>query len=345
MNGRPGFALVVSVLLIAVLGIAAAGILALGAREFEIARAMARRAEARAAAEGAARRTVGTWSSRRFHDLGEGEVRADSGGDGRVEVTRLAVDLYLVRASVHRAGGVVPITARAAVLVRSPDVDSLVAGFPATLVAESAAHVSGGTVASQDAGCAPEPVHTHAAAILAPQAEVGPGATVTGEPPVLLSDPPPTPGGALLVAPAIHALRPTLVTAPTITPRPESSAGVCQPGPENWGGRAPSDPCYHHLPLLYAPGDLTVRGGEGRGLLVVDGDLHLAGPRFDGLVLVRGRVSIDPGTQIRGAVRAGVIVMNGGDLTFSSCQLRAALTAGGLDGAFRHPARLWIPAF
>jgi hypothetical protein len=347
MTGRAGFALVVSVLLIAILGIAAAGVLALGARELEIARAMARRAEARAAAEGGVRRSLGEWSSRRYRELAVGSVLSEGDNADRVDVTRLAHDLFLVRATAGRPGGVAPVTARAGGLVRTLDPDSLASAFPAPLSAGAAARVSGGTVANRDLGCAtagpgtPEP----APAILAPAVEVGPGATVTGEPAVLLADPPAHPRDALLRPPAIHHLRPTIVTAGAVTPRPESRAGVCQPGPGNWGGRAPSDPCHDHLPLLYAPGDLTVRGGEGRGLLVVDGDLHLVGHRFDGVILVRGRVSIAASAVVRGAVRGWEAEMGGGDLIFSPCHVRAALTAGGLDGPFRHPARLWVPAF
>jgi hypothetical protein len=59
--------------------------------------------------------------------------------------------------------------------------------------------------------------------------------------------------------------------------------------------------------LVHAAGDLTVTGGAGRGVLIVDGRLTLTGPgSFVGLVLARGGVTTGgDGFELTGSIRAG----------------------------------------
>lgn len=358
MTARPGFALVFALVLLAALSIAAAGTVAIGAREAEIAGAMARRSASRLAAESAAAWALATWSTREHRALvpGEASARVDVGRTGSnvpgtVEaafvVTRLGPTLYVVHGTGHHPDGGPPATARAGLLVRTVDPDSLAAAFPAAVTAETEALIDAGIVAG-DARCAdpqgvPSPLG--GPGVLAPNVTVAPAATVTGEPPRLLVAPPPVPASGLLEPPLIDALATVPVPGSSVTPGPRVRGDGCQEDDANWGAVSPSNPCYDHLPLVRADGDLTVRGGQGRGLLVVDGDLVLDGVHFHGAVLVRGRLTLRAGASVRGAVRATAVRIADGSVTHDPCDVSAALTAGGLDGPFRVPSRLWVPVF
>ncbi|NIP81803.1 MAG: hypothetical protein GWM90_22325 [Gemmatimonadetes bacterium] len=107
----------------------------------------------------------------------------------------------------------------------------------------------------------------------------------------------------------------------------------------------PDTPCFDLLPLVLAEGDLGVFGGEGRGALVVQGDLRLDGIRFEGVVVATGRTTIGPGASVQGAVRAPVVSLDGGSVRYDRCAVNAAMLAGGLDRAFRPDARMWVPVF
>ena len=123
---------------------------------------------------------------------------------------------------------------------------------------------------------------------------------------------------------------------------------------DNWGEpwRPPAvAPCAGYRPVILVPGDLTLAGGRGQGVLLVTGDLELTGDaEFDGLVLVRGSLrSIGAGGRIRG----GAVVANAGGrlaaslerarITFSGCALEAAL--GPLATARVLPERSWSELF
>jgi hypothetical protein len=119
-------------------------------------------------------------------------------------------------------------------------------------------------------------------------------------------------------------------------PAPVARDGQCAAlEPRNWGDPARSGPCGSHLPIIHAAGDLTVVGGTGQGVLIVDGDLIVSGGfEFLGAVLVAGDVRIGPGgTLLSGGVRAANVVDTGGatgsgpSIVRSSCALDSALLA------------------
>jgi hypothetical protein len=82
--------------------------------------------------------------------------------------------------------------------------------------------------------------------------------------------------------------------------------------------------------VIHASGDLTVNGGRGQGVLLVDGDLVLGG-NFDffGLVVVQGQLAIAAGgAHISGAVLSRSLVVPPGsrlDIDYSACVLRKVL--------------------
>ena len=130
-----------------------------------------------------------------------------------------------------------------------------------------------------------------------------------------------------------------------LSPTPIVDAGVCRAAPTNWG--APSDsasPCFGHTVVVYAPGDLTIGGGVGQGVLLVDGRLDITGPfTFSGQIVVRrgfethadaisisGAVyawrSVSESTQTR-ASRSDVVLTHGTSLRASRCDAAHGMTS------------------
>jgi hypothetical protein len=122
-----------------------------------------------------------------------------------------------------------------------------------------------------------------------------------------------------------------------VVPAPAQSGAVCdRSAPYNWGepARPPTvAPCTGYFPVIHATGDLTIAGGRGQGVLLVEGDLVLTGAaEFDGLVLVRGSLTaVGAGGRIRGGVVVAVtggaraVSLEGASIGYSSCALAAAL--------------------
>ena len=104
----------------------------------------------------------------------------------------------------------------------------------------------------------------------------------------------------------------------------------------NWGepyGGTIYASCFNYFPIIYAPAGLHISGGRGQGILLVDGDLELAGGmEFYGPVIVQGRVrSTGTGGHIFGGLLAAQVDLAPSTLTgnslaqFSSCALDRAL--------------------
>jgi hypothetical protein len=352
MTRRPGFALVVALLLVVVLAALGAAMLAVGARETEIAAAMARRSEARIAAESVARWAVATWSTRRYDEAPIGssiEVGtldrgapplATPGREVSASLLRLAPDLFLVEGSARTDGAGPAVLARAGLLVRTFDTAALAAAFPAAATARDSIVIQGGAI-SGTGGCE----NITAAAALAPRVSLAAGAAVEGSPDQVMEEPPgypePDPFGNALAA----TLATVTLAGGTVSPRPWLGPDGCQEHPLNWGATSPTNACHDRLPFIRIAGDLEVAGGEARGILLVHGNVRLRGTQLHGLIISDGTVTIDEGTIIQGAVRGSSIEMVGGAVAYDACTLRAALTAAGLDAPIRPGPRQWIPLF
>ncbi len=343
MRSRPGFILVYAMLFVMVLSIAALGMLATGSGESMLAAAITRQATARAAAEAAALDAVDHWSTRAYSELALGDSAPGPMGALATMVIRLDSGLYLVRAvsaepgheTLHPAA-----VARAALLVRTLQPAAMATEFTAAVTAIDYAEVQEGLVSGQDS-CAPAVPGVHA-----PANTVQPGALVVGDPPIrseavaaaLLPDPFGTTLAAALatVTPAAH----------TLTPLPLAGPDGCIPADQNWGALDPDHPCHDLRPFVHVTDPLTMIGGEGRGVLVVEGDAHLLdGAHYSGLVVVRGRLTIDEGSRVDGAVRAREVLVRDGTVRRDGCALTEALAAPALDQAFRPPHRWWVPSF
>lgn len=353
MTRRPGFILLYSVVLVLVLSILAAGTLGIAAREGQIARSHLSLVQARATAEAAVRMAAAAapdWPG--AVPIGETRIWIPDIGFGgsaerpaEVAVTRLNNTLYLVRAEARWgiAGAAEPRGAVtvAAALIRLLDPELALAPFPAAVTADSLAEMHDGIVSGVDA-CPGSSLAIPG--VMAPQVDVRMG-SIEGAPPSevralparLDEDP---------LAPAVVAAIRNVAPTGTVTPRPASAGGTCVPDALNWGAVDRSHPCYKHLPLVGAKGDLVLQGGEGRGILVVDGNVELKGPlKFHGLVLSTGRLVIGDAVEIRGAARARHIVIHGGAVILDQCVARAVIDLPAFRTPLRPTSRWWIPPF
>ncbi|HSJ64332.1 MAG TPA: pilus assembly PilX N-terminal domain-containing protein [Gemmatimonadaceae bacterium] len=122
-----------------------------------------------------------------------------------------------------------------------------------------------------------------------------------------------------------------LVGTGTVSPAPLAVGGVCQSGVfTNWGDPArntPAGACEDYFPILYSPGNLNLLGGRGQGILLVEGNLNVAGGfQFYGPIIVRGDLNTQgTGGHFNGGVMAANVnlaqnvVLGNAVVTYSSC--------------------------
>lgn len=341
---RPGFALLVAVVMTLLLSMAALGMIALSTKEAMIAGAAARRVQARARAESLARTVFHNWSTRDLAGMDAAETRPltiDAGSS--VVIERIDSTLFLIRAEAR-----VPPAAPAAAVARTGllaqvfDPTRTARSFPAATTITGAATLLAGLIDGRD-GCGSGRAGV---GIMTPSLQASSGVVIEGAPPVLLESPPdpaaPDPLGPPLVA-AIATLRPQPMT---ISPRPLADGDVCVEDSRNWGAPDPDHLCHTLRPLVFVDQDLTISGGEAHGVLMVEGDLQIIGSaRLTGLVVVRGTLTVGEGSSIRGAVRAGTLTLDGGSISSDPCTVDEAVSAPALDAAYRPATRWWIPVF
>lgn len=120
---------------------------------------------------------------------------------------------------------------------------------------------------------------------------------------------------------------------------------------ESWGEplrTGNSDACERYLPVIAAGGDLTVAGGRGQGVLIVNGLLRIRGPfLFAGLILATGGIEVTgPDVAIYGAVLSsgsGGVDWRGGALRRSTCALEKAREAAARP--YVVPRRGWAEVY
>jgi hypothetical protein len=118
---------------------------------------------------------------------------------------------------------------------------------------------------------------------------------------------------------------------------PSLTGTVCNTSdPMNWGEPTAGTgfaACFDHFPIIYAPGNVRLSGGRGQGILIVAGDLDLAGGvEFFGAVIVQGSVtSTGTGGHVYGGLMANQVdfdptVLTGDSvIQFSRCAIQRAL--------------------
>lgn len=128
------------------------------------------------------------------------------------------------------------------------------------------------------------------------------------------------------------------------TPSAETRAGECVDGAWNWGSLDDSSPCRGRYVGKTGSTDLTLRGGEGQGVLVVDGTLRLEGTQFRGLLLVEADLVLLEGARVEGLARVGgTLAIVDGSWVSGPCAAYRALD--GIEGLRRPvvlPGAGWI---
>jgi hypothetical protein len=140
------------------------------------------------------------------------------------------------------------------------------------------------------------------------------------------------------------------VTIPggSYSPQPTAANGECAYGVNNWGeplrDAGAVKPCETHFPIVYANGNVTMNGtGRGQGILLVNGDLRLAGSfRWVGLIIARDNVDGAQGAaDIYGGVMAANLKVEGfNDANPIAGTQRIQYSKCGLESALRGSAAL-----
>jgi len=135
-------------------------------------------------------------------------------------------------------------------------------------------------------------------------------------------------------------------------------AGLCKTSDiKNWGDPARNvllpGACESYFPVIYAPGDLSVNGNVGQGILLVNGNLSIQGGfSFYGPVISRGSVKLTgTGNHINGSVLAASVIdststslLSGNSaIQFSRCANNVALQRTALPA--KAPQRSWSELF
>jgi hypothetical protein len=133
--------------------------------------------------------------------------------------------------------------------------------------------------------------------------------------------------------------------------------GVCQASltPANWGEpnhTSPAGACDTYFPIIHVLGDLKVTTGRGQGILLVDGNVTIAGNfTFDGAVIARGGLKMSgTGNKIVGATMAASVTVSDSvalsgntSLLYSSCALQSALSASAYPAQAMQ--RAWVDMY
>ena len=271
---------------------------------------------AESAAEAAIAGIIGGWPTDRWQAIEVGgtvlaTARASTGDPPLIvntesRVLRLDGSVFAVSVLAGAAQPDVPVAARRSVLVELradvPDpAPALTAGGHVRLAADT-------EIATADS-CEGDPPESPQI-VVAPASDVTAGGLALDEG-ALVRDPRAGEAATYARPAGFDVTRLTelagvaLASGASVTPSPAEAAGECAPGPANWGGGTGA--CASHRPVIVAGGDLRIRGGEGQGILIVDGRLVIEGPfRYTGLIVATGELVTAGGpVSLTGAVFVG----------------------------------------
>ena len=317
-HARPGFAVATALFALVVVGALAMGTLFAATHELRTGSDAIHQARAILAADLGLEQTIATWNRAWNGAFARGFGRTSTsvtpeGARVGIRLTRLADELFLV-SSEARAG---PARRKVSRVVRLDGEDP---ALVAALVARAFLDV--GTAAGVD-GSDRVPHGWDCPAIGTPV------------PPFAVSDTTAVTHFGHFDWDQLMAAATTRVTHLTLDAAPRWTGEECDTAdPDNWGEPLKSNggACTSHYPIIHSPGDLTVHGGRGQGLLLVDGDLTVQGGfQFFGTVLARGALRGGPGgARITGAVSVAAqgttaSMLDGIVIDFSRCAARKAL--------------------
>lgn len=363
---RPGVALLFALIVLIVVEIMTTGILALATHARAIASSQTRTMRAQAMAEQAIETVTSDWRRINADTItGAGPVTvlgtvfADE--FATVSVERLAAASYLVRAEARVGDGTAYARGRAIVVVRTLDRYAVAAESNQALLSTGPIVLAGSSVVDATSSTLPpgwdsaacpnaEPLPAAFAVVASQNPTVGEAVRLTGT--IVIDS-----ARAAMDSVAIGGVTWNEVKSiadrnesGSVHPAPSDETGVCLiSAVGNWGDPMHQDgPCASYFPLVFAKGDVTVHGGTGQGLLVVDGTVTVtAGATFAGVIVARGAVRVDDGAHVYGAVRSagGYIMLDGASVSFSACAvIRAARSTEAATRVVLQQRR-FIPAF
>ena len=344
---RSGFALPVAVFAIVIIGALVAGAFFASTQEFRIGTNTIQQTRALGAAEFGLNQTHATWNGSWNTTMQRGQVRTltpttSDGSVATVRVTRLNDQAFLI-ASEGVSGQARRRTAKLLVL-NVPQLNIL-----AALTARGATKIGGSSFIDGndhnfpgwDCPAPGAPIPGIAASDTSEITRAGCNnySCVAGNPKVVQ-----TPAAAdtntyfnygSLDWRALTAMA-SKIASGSKTVNPTVFNGVCDINDvNNWGEpvKANGGPCVDYYPIIYADGHLTLNGGRGQGILLVEGDLHVQGGfEFYGPVIVRGTLkTAGQGGHFNGGVLAANVdldqnvVIGNAVITFSRCAILKAL--------------------
>ena len=313
LHARRGMALVAVLAVVSLIAILAVATLSVTTRLYQGSTIAARDARLETAASYASATALLEWRQRGFSSLTVGTSRRldlDVPGTpvaALVTVTRLGAELFWIVGEAVAIDGSrrrENLIARLSI-PRADTVPAIVAGGDVTLSRSFT------LVADSVPGCAPSAADLR----MAPAALL---ASVDGPLPPLAIE------RDAIGADSIHLLNIGELSLATLA----STADVILSG-----GTSTATPSG----VVHAMGDLTLTGGEGQGILIVDGLLRVSGPiSFFGVIVARqGMLTTAPGAQLKGIIRVGPVGGGGESLRIaqlltiraSACAAQAALNA------------------
>ncbi|HJU90950.1 MAG TPA: hypothetical protein VJ672_16315 [Gemmatimonadaceae bacterium] len=376
---REGFALAVAIAAIVVIGALIAGVYFTSTQEFRIGRNTLLQTRALTAAElGLNAMTTpvpnGQWNPGVYNALASGATAPPVQvlpGDGSVDTVRVTKlnDMTFLAVSEGRAGNSQAAEARRRLAVlltlQIPQINML-----AALVTRGNTHIGGSSfINGNDTsftgwGCPPAGPAKPGIAISDPALITTSGCTglscVTGSPPVS-TDPAAADTNTYFKFgdtdwQRLTAMATKIASGNYTGLAPSFNAdNTCNMNdPNNWGdpqhvlGNAA---CQQYWPIVYAPGNIKINGGDGQGILLVEGDLEvMGGAEFFGPVIVRGRLkTTGTGGHFNGGVMAANVsldqntVLGDAVIRYSSCAINKALAGSSLPVFAR--GRSWVELY
>ena len=352
ISRRSGFALPVAVFAIVIIGALVAGAFFASTQEFRIGTNTLQQTRALGAAEFGMNLTQATWDPAWNNSMTQGQVRTltpatSDGSVSTVRVTRLSNQSFLI-ASEGSSGQARRRTARLLVL-NVPQLNIL-----AALTARGATKIGGSSFIDGNDHTYPgwecptpgAPLPGIAASDTSEITRAGCSNynCVAGSPKVVE-----TPAAAdtstyfnfgSLDWAQLTAMASKLASGGK-TALPSVLNGLCnETDVSNWGEpyKGNGGPCVNYYPIIYADGHLTMNGGRGQGILLVEGDLHVQGGfEFYGPVIVRGILkTAGTGGHFNGGVLAANVdldqnvVIGNAVIEFSRCTLLKALNGSAM---------------
>jgi hypothetical protein len=119
----------------------------------------------------------------------------------------------------------------------------------------------------------------------------------------------------------------------------------------NWG--APKDKknaCHNYFPIIYHAGDGHINGGQGQGILLVEGNLELNGDmEFFGIVIVKGKLTKTNGNAtiigtmiVKGESDIGTTINGNPVIQYSRCAVQRAAEQNPETGLVPVVTRSWL---